>query len=156
MWRRFRYVLLLISLCAIATCPAAKRSCTAKSRAREADQLLEYLADRVAAGIVATGHVPPTPAGPTPLPACCEQGGACSPDDAPWATPGWQALAFSIDNDYRYTYSYVPDPSGRSAIVRAVGDVDCDGETSLYEIEIAASPGPLVVTRTWTRKNPYE
>src|SRR5688572_33236854 len=96
--RRFRYVMLLIALCSIATCPAAKRSCTAKQRAREADQLLEYLADRVAASITATGNVPATPAGPTPLPTCCEQGGTCEPDRSTWATPGWQALAFSIDN----------------------------------------------------------
>ena len=48
-WRRLRYVLLLIALCAIATCPAAKRSCTARTRSAEADQLLGYLADRVAA-----------------------------------------------------------------------------------------------------------
>ena len=155
-WRRLRYVLLLTSLCAIATCPAAKRSCTAKSRAREADQLLEYLADRVAAAITATGRVPPTAAGPTPSPACCEQGGECSRDDATWAAPGWQALAFSIDDDYRYTYSYVPDASGRSAIVRAVGDVDCDGETSLFEVEIAIGGSGDGVTRTWTRNNPYE
>jgi hypothetical protein len=155
--RRFRYVLLLIALCSIATCPAAKRSCTAKQRAREADQLLEYLADRVAASIAATGHVPGTPAGPTPLPTCCEVGGTCEPDRTLWATPGWQALQFSIDDDHRYTYSYIPDPSGRSAIVRAVGDVDCDGETSLYELEVRIDgTGDAVVRRTWTRKQPYE
>jgi len=153
-WRRLRYMLLLIGLCAIATCPAAKRSCTAKTHAQEAEELLEYLADRVGAGIAATGRVPAVAAGPTPLPACCEQGGTCDADPALWAVPGWQALGFSIDDEYRYTYSYVPDPGGRSAIVRAVGDVDCDGETSLYEVEIRIDGGG--VKRTWTRKNPYE
>ncbi|HET7505356.1 MAG TPA: hypothetical protein VFK02_30260, partial [Kofleriaceae bacterium] len=64
-WRRLRYLLLLVALCAIATCPAAKRSCTARTRAVEADQLLGYLADRVAAEVAATGRVPPSPAGPT-------------------------------------------------------------------------------------------
>ncbi|MDQ3371084.1 MAG: hypothetical protein M3680_37170, partial [Myxococcota bacterium] len=61
-WRRLRYVLLLVSLCAIATCPTAKRSCTARTRAQEADDLLAYLADRVAATIAATGRVPPAAA----------------------------------------------------------------------------------------------
>ena len=153
-WRRLRYVLLLIGLCAIATCPAAKRSCTAKNRAQEAEELVEYLADRVGVGIAVTGRVPAVAAGPTPVPACCDQGGTCAADPAIWAVPGWQALAFSIDDDYRYTYSYVPDPGGRSAIVRAVGDVDCDGESSLYEVEIRIDGGG--VKRTWTRKNPYE
>jgi hypothetical protein len=153
-WRRFRYVLLLIALCSIATCPAAKRACTAKQRSREADDLLGYLADRVESSISSTGHVPPTAAGPTPLPTCCEVGGVCDEDPATWATPGWQALQFTIDGEYRYTYSYVPAADGRSAIVRAVGDLDCDGESSLYEIEVAVGAGG--VTRQWTRKNPYE
>jgi hypothetical protein len=134
--RRFRYVMLLIALCSIATCPAAKRSCTAKQRAREVDQLLDYLADRVSESIAATGHVPAVPAGPTPLPTCCEQGGTCEPDPSLWAIPGWQALGFSIDNQHRYTYSYVPDPGGRSAIVRASGDLECDGDATVHEVEI--------------------
>lgn len=153
-WRRLRYVLLLIALCSIATCPAAKRACTAKRRAKEADQLLEYLADRVESSIAATGHVPATAAGPTPLPTCCEVGGTCEPDPATWAAPGWQALQFSIDGDYRYTYTYLPDPSGRSAILRAVGDLDCDGTSSTYELEVRIAPDG--VTRTWTRNQPYE
>ncbi|MBS1121468.1 MAG: hypothetical protein H6Q90_3696 [Deltaproteobacteria bacterium] len=153
-WRRLRYMLLLAALCAVATCPAAKRSCTARNRSQEAEDLLGYLAERVEASIVATGRVPAVPAGPTPLPSCCEQGGTCSPDATLWATPGWQALGFSIDDDFRYTYSYVPDPSGRSAVVRAVGDLDCYGESSLYEVEVRIAPDG--VQRTWTRKNPYE
>jgi hypothetical protein len=153
-WRRFRYVLLLVALCAIATCPAAQRSCTAKSRAREAERLLEYLADRVEAAIAATGRVPPDPAGPTPAPGCCDRGGTCEPDPAIWAGPGWKALAFSIDDEHRYTYAYLPDPGGRAAVLRASGDLDCDGEPGLYELEIKIEPwGPQ---RRWTRKDPYE
>ncbi len=153
-WRRLRYVVLLAALCAVATCPSAKRACTAKTQAQEADDLLEYLADRITAEIGTSGRVPALAAGPTPLPICCEQGGTCSPDPALWATPAWQALGFSIDGDYRYTYSYVPDPGGRSAVIRAVGDLDCDGESSLYEVELRIDPDG--VKRTWTRKNPYE
>jgi hypothetical protein len=154
-WRRLRYVLLLAGLCSIATCPAAKRACTAKSRAREADELTEYLADRVAAAIAANGRVPSAMAGPTPLPACCDRDdGICEADPAIWATPAWQALAFSIDGDHRFTYSYIPAEDGRSAVVRATGDTDCDGEASLFEVEIRIdSTG---VQRTATTKNPYE
>ena len=153
-WRRLRYVLLLVSLSAIATCPTAKRSCQAKNRAQEANDLLGYLADKVAQSAAATGHVPATPAGPTPLPDCCEQGGVCAADPTRWLTPGWQALGFTIDDDHRFTYSYTPDPSGRSAVIRAVGDLDCDDVTSLYEVEIKIEGGS--VRRNWTRKNPYE
>jgi hypothetical protein len=153
MWRRVRYVLLLVALCAIATCPAAKRSCTAKSRAQEAEDLLVYLAEKVTLSYLSTGHLPPG-AAPTPRPSCCEQGGTCSPDPATWAAPGWTTLGFSIDNDYRYTYEYAPDPSGTSATLRAVGDLDCDGKSSLYEVKLTITAGQ--VFQSWTRTDPYE
>jgi len=153
-WSRLRYILALLGLCAIATCPVAKRSCTAKGRAREADELLDYLANRVADAVAATGKVPPLAAGPTPNPRCCEQGGTCSPDAHTFDDPGWRALEFSIDTPYRYTYEYVPDPSGAAATIRAVGDVDCNSKSSLFEVKIVVKEGH--VERTWTRTDPYE
>ena len=153
-WRRLRYLLALLGLCAIATCPIAKRSCTAKGRAREADEVIDYLANRVADAVAATGKVPPLPAGPTPQPGCCEQGGTCAPDAKTFDEPGWRALQFSIDTPYRYTYEYVPDPSGGAATIRAIGDVDCNSKTSLYELHLTVKAGH--VERAWTRTDPYE
>ncbi|MDB4958348.1 MAG: hypothetical protein JWO36_5917 [Myxococcales bacterium] len=154
MWRRVRYILALLALCAIATCPAAKRSCTAKNRAQEADDLLGVLADQVAATVAMTGHVPLTPAGPSPQPSCCEQGGECKPDAAAWTAPGWRDLQFSVDGAHRYTYQYLPDPSGSFAVVRATGDLDCNGTSSLYEVKLTVHG--LLVERAWSRKDPYE
>src|SRR5262245_17981454 len=119
-WRRVRYVLLLVALCAIATCPAAKRACTVRTRAAEADALLGYLVERVAAEVAASARVPATAAGPTPQPGCCERGGTCGADAATWAAPGWRGLGFSVDGAHRYTYQYAPDPGGLSATLRAV------------------------------------
>jgi hypothetical protein len=153
-WRRIRYALALIALCAIATCPTAKRACVAHQRAREAEDLLGALADRVAEIAVATGKVPPLSAGPTPRPACCEVGGTCDPDPKLWDAPGWRALAFSIDGPFRYSYEYAPDASGTSAVLRAVGDLDCDGTTSLYEIRLTVDG--TKIERTSTRKDPFE
>ena len=149
-----RYLLALLGLCAIATCPIAKRSCTAKGRAREADALLDYLGNRVADAVAQTGKVPPLAAGPTPTPSCCDQGGTCAPDPKTFDSPGWHALGFAIDTPYRYTYEYVPDPAGASAIVRAVGDVDCNGTSSRYELKLEVKG--TRVERTWTRTDPYE
>ena len=154
MWRRVRYVLALVGLCAIATCPAAKRACTARNRAREADQMLDAIGDSVARRVATTGKVPPTAAPPTPRPSCCEQGGTCPDDATTWSAPGWRELEFTIDGTYRYTYEYVPDPSGTSAIARATGDLDCDGNSSLYELKLTVRGND--VERTWTRKDPYE
>jgi hypothetical protein len=147
-WRRLRYVLLLVALCAIATCPAARRSCTAKQRAAEAEKLLEYLAERVAARVAATGRVPPTPAGPTPG-SCCEHGGVCSPDAAAWTGPGWRELGFSIDGPHRYAYQYAPDPGGLAATLRAVGELACDGAVSTVELKLTVAGGKL--SRAWSR-----
>jgi hypothetical protein len=149
-WRRLRYVLLLIALCAIATCPAARRSCTAKTRAAEADELLGYLADRVAANVAATGRVPPTAAGPTPAGSCCEQGGTCPADPAAWSAPGWRELGFSIDGEHRFAYQYTPDPGGLSATLRATGDVACDGAPRAVELKLTVAGGQVL--RAWTRK----
>jgi len=148
-WRRLRYVLLLIALCAIATCPAARRSCTAKTRAAEADELLGYLADRVAAQVAATGRVPPTAAGPTPT-ACCTQGGVCPADPAAWAAAGWRELGFSIDGAHRFSYQYTPDPGGLAATLRAVGDLGCDGTVRSVELSVTVIGGHLV--RAWSHK----
>ena len=62
--------------------------------------------------------------------------------------------AFTIDGEHRYAYAYVPDPGGRSAVLRATGDLDCDGEPALYELEIRIeASGP---ERHWTHKDPFE
>jgi hypothetical protein len=71
-----------------------------------------------------------------------------------WSAQGWRELGFSVDGPYRYTYEYMPDPSGQSAIVRAVGDLDCDTVTSLYELKLTVAGA--TVRRSWHRKNPYE
>jgi hypothetical protein len=152
MWRRLRYALALIGLCAIATCPAARRSCTAKQRAREAHDLLQVLGDRVAAHVAATGRVPPTAAPLTPRPACCEQGGTCSPDASTWSATGWRELEFTIDDPYRFAYEYAPDPSGHRAIVRAVGDLDCDDHPSTYELVLTVKGSE--VERAWSHTHP--
>lgn len=153
-WRRVRYVLLLAAMSAIATCPAGRRACTRNARAQEAEDLLAYLGDRVADVHAATGKLPPLAAGPTPVPSCCDQGGACAADPSLWATEGWRALGFSVDGTYRYTYSYAPDPGGTSATLRAIGDLDCDGRSSLYEVKLTVRGGTL--SQVWTRKDPTE
>ncbi|MEO6775720.1 MAG: hypothetical protein ABI467_22360 [Kofleriaceae bacterium] len=152
MWRHVRYVLGLLALCAIATCPTAKRSCNAKIRAREAAQLIGVIADKVEQRVAVTGRVPTTAAPRSPGVPCCEQGGLCQPDPETWAAPGWKELEFSIDDPYRYQYEYAPDPNGQSAIVRAVGNLDCDQQPSLYELQLTVKGTALV--RTWTHRDP--
>lgn len=154
MWPRLRYLGTLVALCALATLPIAQRSCTAKNRAREATQLLAGLGDRIADHVRATGGIPTIAAPRTPVLPCCPRGGTCTSDAAMWNAPGWRALEFSIDGPFRYTYEYLPDPNGRSAIVRATGDLDCDGKISTYELKLVVKGND--VERAWSRADPYE
>src|SRR5687767_10150046 len=89
MWRRVRYVLLLVGLAALATCPAAWRDYRRKNRGDEARELLRYMAGLVEAEYTRRdGRFPQQPAGPTPpVGRCCEQGGACEVDAQAWADP---------------------------------------------------------------------
>ncbi|MGE0789720.1 MAG: hypothetical protein AB7S26_28870 [Sandaracinaceae bacterium] len=126
------------------------------SKTSEAVEHLSILSDRAAAyfatefpqeeGPTLRRCLPPT-AGPTPR--------APTVDPAPVRfdaeeTPGhatWQALGFSPRYDVRYAYTFEPTSSGcglRSPegsyllTLRAEGDLDDDGERSLFERRMAA------------------
>ena len=118
--------------------------------------MLAYLVERLEQSYAATGKLPTEPAGPTPAEACCgaSEDGACRPDPSLWSAPGWRALAFSIDDPFRFQYEYAPEPGGRSAVLRATGDVDCDGTSSKYEVKLEVTGGKL--TQTWSRTAPTE
>ena len=97
-WRRARWLLALVGLCTLATCPAAQRSCSQRRHAREAPLMLGYLVDEIRGHVAAHGTLPDVTAGPTPpIGSCCADGATCAPDPSQWNTPGWRALRFSID-----------------------------------------------------------
>jgi hypothetical protein len=82
----------------------------------------------------ATASFPKGDTGLTP-PAgtCCKQSdGRCQPDPAAWNTPLWDAVKFSMEDPHHYSYQYVSD--GTSFTARAVGDLDCDGVFSTFEV----------------------
>lgn len=157
MWRRVRYVLLLIGLASVATCPAAWRDYQRKNRAKEARALLEYMARHVEAEFrERSGRLPQQSVGPTPpIARCCEQGGECSVDKAAWADPAWRALRFSIDDPHRYAYQYELAEGGREVTLRAIGDLDCDGSYGTIELHLAPGDGGGLV-RTWRSDHPLE
>lgn len=153
MWRRIRYVLVLIALCSIATCPAAHRSCRAKLRAREAPLLADALAQELTRLVAAGTPLPAVAAGPTPpAGACCEQGGQCAPDPARWAVEPWRTLRFSMDRPHRYSVEYAPIPGG--ALLRVSGDVDCDGV--IGSLSLRATVTGKTVTFERTASQPLE
>jgi type IV pilus assembly protein PilA len=76
------------------------------------------------------GNAPLTPA----TPCCLGPGAKCETTPADWMTPEWQVLDFQILEPHRYQYSYTSD--GRSFHAIAVGDLDCDGVSSTYTLDI--------------------
>jgi len=150
-WRRVRYVLILIGLCALATCPAAVR----RWRTTEAPELLGVLADRVELVWHERARFPQEPAALTPpAGSCCDQGGECAVDAKQWTQGGWAALGFTIDDPHRYSYQYELIEGGRVAVIRALGDLDCNNTYGTYELRL--TPDGDHLTRTLTDTNPEE
>ena len=157
MWRKGRYWLLLLGLCVLATCPAAWKRFRRSQRAEEAPQVLRYLAGLVRAEYQARdGRLPQQSVGPTPpIGRCCEQGGRCKPEKDTWDDPAWRALRFSVDDPFRYSYQYELVDGGRAAVLRAFGDLDCDGVGSTIELRLDPG-GDGTLIETWSEDQPRE
>ncbi|MCG8425639.1 MAG: hypothetical protein MJE77_47775 [Proteobacteria bacterium] len=115
-----------------------------KSKTTEATQFTKKLYDGARAHYFDTPqldltpvapHFPKKSAGPTPpLGTCCKQGGKCAPNSSYWQKEPWVALQFSVDDPHFYSYQYeVIDPE-KQFVVRAFGDLDCDGVYSTFEM----------------------
>jgi len=131
------------------------------SKTSEAVEHLQTLAERAAAyyatrfpredGPSQRGCLPPT-AGPTPRLPTAQPAPV---DFAAESTPGhetWEALGFRPEREVRFAYTFEPTASGcglRSPegsyllTLRAEGDLDSDGERSLFERRMAARDGEL-------------
>ena len=80
------------------------------------------------------GRPLPASAGPTPArwPSCVD--GRVQPVTADWRHPTWVALGFRPTDRVRHRYSFTVSPDDpRRFTVRALGDLDCDGEWSTFE-----------------------
>jgi type II secretory pathway pseudopilin PulG len=68
---------------------------------------------------------------------CCKSGaGECPAGSVDWKA--WKDLGFSVDGPTHYAYALDADATGFTA--RAIGDLDCDGIYSTFEIAGAAMP----------------
>ena len=64
----------------------------------------------------------------------------CQPDLKQWEDVEiWNQLDFSVDDPHYFRYSYESD--GVTYVARAVSDLDCDGEESIWEMRGAATNG---------------
>ena len=64
-----------------------------------------------------------------------------------WQHPAWRDIGFSMPEKQYYSYEYEVARDGKSAIVRAIGDLDGDGVESRFELTISISePGVAFIT----------
>jgi hypothetical protein len=76
-----------------------------------------------------------------PAKACCGQPqNKCPADPKAFQDDKvWSAIDFVLDEPTMYQYSYHSD--GKTAVVQAIGDLDCDGSPATYTLKASADAG---------------
>lgn len=90
---------------------------------------------------------PPGKVGPTPAKPCCGStpDNKCAPDRAAWEDPMWKRLDFLMYEPHTYRYSY-ESTEPTSFVVKAVGDLDCDGNEATWTLTGSTDAGLPVIT----------
>ena len=71
-----------------------------------------------------------------PVPAAPPCGRTARTPTSVWDKAGWGALHFALTDPHRYAYTFESSGTNTKAVytARALGDLDCDGELSTYEL----------------------
>ncbi|HZS42525.1 MAG TPA: DUF4190 domain-containing protein [Polyangia bacterium] len=136
----------LQAMCAAVAIPAFMKY-VRRSKTVEATLNVRRLADDANVYYVDNAKLPPavdwTPAGEP----CGNGRPTFAVDPAAWQRSPWSELHFSLDAPHHYQYRIVSEAPDRIAI-EARGDLDCDGEFSLFRREVTpGGAGPLQIER---------
>jgi hypothetical protein len=103
-------------------------------RRSEAELQLETIQKSAKKYFAENGSFPKASVGLTPSETCgCNFGASvrCPANAANWhGVDAWDALHFEMTKDHFYQYAYESD--GQTYEARAVGDLDCDGQSVTY------------------------
>lgn len=103
-----------------------------KSKTTEAVTNVKALHAGLSAYAAEKKRLPPS-GGPTPpLGACCQGGDQCAPNASLWKGEPWSAIGFVVAESHYYSYEV--ETKGNAFTVRALGDLDCDGVYSTFEM----------------------
>jgi hypothetical protein len=72
----------------------------------------------------------------TPTRSCCKGGiRRCESRPSDWTHPTWRRLGFQLSGTYRYRYQLTLEPGSlrQRIVLRALGDLDCNGRSSLLQ-----------------------
>lgn len=114
-----------------------------KSKRSEAELNLDALQKSLKVVYIETAAFPVGSAPLTPSTPCCEHKPdyKCPAATAEWIdSPIWSALDFEVAEPGYYRYSY-ESTDGKVAVVKAVGDLDCDMTTAEFVLRCEAPDG---------------
>jgi hypothetical protein len=109
----------------------------------EAKVMLKRIVDGARSYYMESTHFPPTVSMTPALGACCQQPNhICAPTPDEFGNATWQALKFSVDDPHHYSYEFISAGDGPTAgfTARAMGDLDCDGKYSTFEMQGSVGP----------------
>jgi hypothetical protein len=118
------------------------REVESRGRRSEAELNLDAIKKSAKNHFVDEATYPVATVGLTPAQPCCRGGGVtkCPADPANWqGVEAWDMLDFEITESHFFQYSYESD--GKTYVARAVGDLDCDGVTSTWELRGTSEGG---------------
>jgi hypothetical protein len=124
-----------------------------KSKAIEAESHVQSIAVGAKAHFETDCSFPPA-AGPLPpLLDCCEE--TCRRTEKQMKARGWQAVGFDTNQPHRFEYQTLADDD--HYVVRARADLDCDGERSLYQVELTGDRDACTATiGELAKEQPFE
>jgi hypothetical protein len=105
----------------------------------EAREAVYVIADALVAYAVRThglGHPARFPPSAPLVPEDIPYGKRVVPNPHAFSHPSWQDIHFSSDRPTFYACDFVTSKDGKSVVVRARGDIDGDGTTSLFELDV--------------------
>ena len=109
---------------------------------------LDRIASAAKAYFLANGNFPPTTAAELPSTTACASGGFNPVHTTQWeGDPGWVTLHFEIGIPNRFNYRYTSVGSN-GAQALAVGDLDCDGISISYTLDLSVQGNAPTATIT--------
>src|SRR5262249_443030 len=82
------------------------------------------------------GHAARFPPSAPLVPDEIPYGKPVTPNPHSFSHPSWQDIHFASDRPTFYAYEFLTAKDGKSVVVRARGDIDGDGTTSLFELDV--------------------
>ncbi len=104
-------------------------------QAAEAKIYLHRLSNNLKSSFNQNSAFPVGKVGPSPAQPCCKNAGGTCAVSADWGKdPVWVSVDFDPFDPHRFQYTYQSD--GKTVVATAIGDLDCDGTTITYKLEM--------------------